>query len=179
MKNKLVKTAKCNNCNNIMVDVPNGQMHCSVKCKFDSIGYTVNENGCHIWNGTKSKQKSKGGKDFPYGVINYGSKHYAVHVFACESAHGEKPSSKHHALHSCDNPSCCNPDHLRWGTAQENSSVPILCPGSTLRDALSSRERPAMRRVRSVMVSRLTGASISRKKRNRSVKILRQTYQER
>lgn len=25
-----------------------------------------------------------------------------------------------HALHSCDNPRCCNPTHLRWGTPDEN-----------------------------------------------------------
>jgi hypothetical protein len=24
------------------------------------------------------------------------------------------------ALHSCDNPPCCNPNHLRWGTPAEN-----------------------------------------------------------
>ncbi len=25
-----------------------------------------------------------------------------------------------HALHSCNNPPCCNPAHLRWGTQKEN-----------------------------------------------------------
>ena len=24
-------------------------------------------------------------------------------------------------LHSCDNPPCCNPNHLRTGTAKDNS----------------------------------------------------------
>ncbi len=28
----------------------------------------------------------------------------------------------HYVLHSCDNPRCCNPDHLRTGTAAENSA---------------------------------------------------------
>lgn len=30
------------------------------------------------------------------------------------------PSTRHEALHSCDNPPCAAPWHLRWGTREEN-----------------------------------------------------------
>jgi len=35
------------------------------------------------------------------------------------AATGDEPDGLH-ALHSCDNPRCCNPSHLRWGTMQDN-----------------------------------------------------------
>ncbi len=31
-----------------------------------------------------------------------------------------------HALHSCDNPPCCNPGHLRWGTPADNAQDKML-----------------------------------------------------
>lgn len=38
----------------------------------------------------------------------------------CFIAHGPEPFEKAKALHSCDNPPCCNPKHLRWGTQKDN-----------------------------------------------------------
>ena len=38
---------------------------------------------------------------------------------ACALTYGPRPQGVH-ALHSCDNPSCCNPSHLRWGSHTDN-----------------------------------------------------------
>jgi len=43
---------------------------------------------------------------------------HQVHRIVCELAHG--PSDLY-ALHRCDTRECCNPAHLRWGTASENT----------------------------------------------------------
>lgn len=33
-----------------------------------------------------------------------------------------RPDHNMYALHSCDNPPCINPHHLRWGTKKENAA---------------------------------------------------------
>ncbi len=61
-----------------------------------------------------------------YGRINVGSllrgnlRQFLAHRIALEVKLGRHLPKKIGALHSCDNPKCCNPDHLFTGTQAEN-----------------------------------------------------------
>jgi len=55
-----------------------------------------------------------------YGWAHQGEKTIAAHRLICILAHGEPPFESAVACHECDNPSCCNPHHLRWDTHAGN-----------------------------------------------------------
>lgn len=55
-----------------------------------------------------------------YGVVSIGGRSMGAHRFAFIEANRRDPG-KLWVLHSCDTPSCCNPRHLRLGTAKDNS----------------------------------------------------------
>ena len=43
-----------------------------------------------------------------------------VHRLSIYAHTGELPGPDTLALHQCDNPACCNPEHLVWGTHEVN-----------------------------------------------------------
>lgn len=71
----------------------------------------VKESGCHEYTGRRT--------DFGYGIIGIDGGVVKLHRWFYERANGPIPEGMC-VLHSCDNPPCCNPAHLRIGTQQEN-----------------------------------------------------------
>lgn len=68
-------------------------------------------NSDECWNWPKYRSK------LGYGTINIDGKNWKTHRVAFYLRTGELPIS---VCHKCDNPSCCNPNHLFGGTQKEN-----------------------------------------------------------
>jgi hypothetical protein len=65
------------------------------------------------WEWTSAKIPVGYGQFFLQGKPRY------AHRVAFEMTKGEVPPEMN-VLHTCDNPGCCNPDHLWLGTQQDN-----------------------------------------------------------
>lgn len=68
-------------------------------------------NGCLEWRGAVTEQG--------YGVVGRDGRTWRTHRLAWVEAKGPIPKGKM-VLHRCDNPPCCNPDHLYLGDHQRN-----------------------------------------------------------
>lgn len=69
------------------------------------------KDSCWIWQQSKTRTG--------YGVVNFKGTRTTAHRIAYELEKGQIPDG-HYVLHRCDNPSCCNPEHLFTGTQKEN-----------------------------------------------------------
>lgn len=71
-----------------------------------------NENGCKMWPLGKDKDG--------YGYYAFDGKTYRAHRLLYQTLH-TPILSDYVVMHSCDVRSCCNIDHLSWGTLSENT----------------------------------------------------------
>lgn len=74
------------------------------------------ENGCHQWLAHRGGRTHEG----MYGVLWDGERQVPAHRLAWSFQNGPIPAGLM-ILHSCDVPTCVNPEHLRPGTAADNS----------------------------------------------------------
>jgi hypothetical protein len=70
---------------------------------------------CWNWSGAMA-----GIKGFQYGCFDVGGVKNRANQYALKSF-GMPRSNRAIACHKCDNPSCCNPAHLYWGSYRNNA----------------------------------------------------------
>lgn len=58
--------------------------------------------------------------DRGYGFFNFDGETKLTHRLAYELTHGEGAAAGKVVRHTCDNPPCCNPNHLVLGTHKDN-----------------------------------------------------------
>lgn len=90
-------------------------------------------NGCIEW--------QKGKDNYGYGKTHFDGKNRPTHRLVLELLIGKR-DSKTFVLHSCDNPPCINPAHLRYGSAKDNSNdIDLRGRRNTLRGSKSKSAR--------------------------------------
>lgn len=77
----------------------------------------LTKNGCIEWQGYRNKAG--------YGMLTIDGDRVYAHRVSYERYHGKIPDGMY-VLHKCDNPSCCNIDHLFLGTAQDNMTDMVI-----------------------------------------------------
>ena len=89
----------------------------AARCSSRAVGFSdrlwKNEKtGCIEWQGSRDKNG--------YGTLRAGRKDYKAHRAAFERTHGPIPKGMM-VCHTCDNPPCCNVDHMFLGSASDNA----------------------------------------------------------
>lgn len=83
---------------------------------WDNVSQTAGNDECWPWLGAVDKDG--------YGKFSFrvpGKRFFFRSSQVALMLSGQPRPYDRHALHACDNPPCCNPYHLRWGTQKENT----------------------------------------------------------
>lgn len=110
-KNKL-RTVTCLTCVNTFSSAANRNVYCSLICRLSAEVKKLTVQECWEWQGHRDKDG--------YGRLRFRYKEYGAHRAAYELEFGAIPNGLI-VLHTCDNPCCCNPNHLVLGTYHANA----------------------------------------------------------
>lgn len=75
---------------------------------------------CWEWQGLLIGNTERKQKYGSYGIIKSNGKQKIASRVAWELTHGDMIPDGYYVLHKCDNPPCCNPNHLFIGTHRDN-----------------------------------------------------------
>ncbi|MEG6446656.1 HNH endonuclease signature motif containing protein [Enterobacter cloacae] len=87
-----------------------------MKLKFERLLGKPNVDGCVEWKGALNY--------YGYGQFSFEGRTWSAHRLAYEITNGPiaQDAQKWWVLHKCDNPACCNPEHLYLGDAKDNAN---------------------------------------------------------
>lgn len=101
------------------------------------------------------------------GAVRFNNRSMSAPRAMCILAHGEPPTEKHQAAHSCGNGhlGCMNPRHISWKTPKENESDKVrhgtLRRGSDINTSKLSQDQ--VRSIRADLSQGCRGADLAKK----------------
>ena len=133
--------------------------HMSVEDRLNKFHIKDHDSGCWNWIGKKDKRG--------YGRCSFEGRKQFAHRISHKVFKGPIPDGLY-ILHSCDNPACINPDHLRIGTQAENMNDAVVRRRMPIGEQ-SSMSKLSNESVMQIVEMRNSGMSIADIARNFNV----------